>query len=85
MYSEFNLNKCRRVKKKLPTPNPAHLTVPVNDNQSWAIDFMSDSLFCGRRFRTFDIVDEHNIHLEFIGRDSPLQNFICLNQAFIKA
>ena len=25
-----------------------------------AMDFMSDSLFCGRRFRTFNVVDDYN-------------------------
>jgi len=27
-------------------------------NQSWSIDFMSDSLYCGRRYRTLNILDE---------------------------
>jgi len=34
--------------------------VPATLNQSWSIDFMSDSLFCGRRFRTFNVVDDFN-------------------------
>jgi putative transposase len=24
------------------------------------MDFMSDALFCGRRFRTFNVVDDYN-------------------------
>jgi putative transposase len=27
-------------------------------NQSWSIDFMSDSMFNGRRFRTFNLIDD---------------------------
>lgn len=51
LYCALNLNKRRRGKKRLPTRNPEPLAVPTTLNQSWSIDFMSDSLFCGRRFR----------------------------------
>jgi putative transposase len=29
-------------------------------NQCWSMDFMCDSLFCGRRFRTFNVMDDYN-------------------------
>jgi len=60
LYCSLNLNKRRRGKKRLPTRYPAPLAVPATLNQSWSIDFMSDSLFCGRRFRTFNVVDDFN-------------------------
>lgn len=40
--------------------NPAPLTTPEAINQSWSVDFMHDSLICGRRFRTFNVVDDFN-------------------------
>jgi putative transposase len=36
------------------------MAVPSMANQCWSMDFMSDSLFCSRRFRTFNVVDDFN-------------------------
>ena len=60
LYCALNLNKRRRGKKRLPTLNPEPLSVPVTVNRCWSMDFMSDSLFCGCRFRTFNVVDDFN-------------------------
>ena len=60
LYCQLNLNLRRRGKKRLPSRNPAALSVPSIINQSWSMDFMSDSLQCGRRFRTFNVVDDFN-------------------------
>ncbi len=40
--------------------NPAPLATPEAMNQSWSIDFMHDALVYGRRFRTFNVVDDYN-------------------------
>jgi len=34
--------------------------MPAMANHCWAMDFMSDGLFCRRRFRTFNLVDDFN-------------------------
>jgi len=60
VYCKMNLNLRRRYKKRLPSRNPHPLRVPESMNQSWSIDFMSDSLWDGRRFRTFNVVDDYN-------------------------
>jgi putative transposase len=60
VYSLLNLNKRRRGKRRLPSRHPEPLAVPAMANQCWSMDFMSDSLFCGRRFRTFNVVDDFN-------------------------
>lgn len=60
IYCALKLNKRRRGKKRLPSRTPAPLAVPAMANQCWSMDFMSDSLFCSRRFRTFNVVDDFN-------------------------
>jgi putative transposase len=37
---------------------PVQVALPTTINGRWSIDFMSDSLFSGRRFRTFNVVDD---------------------------
>ncbi|OBT09343.1 transposase [Vibrio sp. UCD-FRSSP16_10] len=60
IYRSLNLNMRRRKKKRLPTRNPMPLCVPEKVNICWSMDFMSDSLQCGRRFRTFNLLDDFN-------------------------
>lgn len=44
----------------MPNRNPLPLTVPFAANQVWSADFMSDALRDGRRFRTFNVIDDFN-------------------------
>jgi putative transposase len=60
VYCELKLNRRRVGKKRLPPRTPAPLAAPARINQSLSIDFMSDALWCGRRFRTFNVVDDCN-------------------------
>lgn len=47
-------------KQHLPVSNPVPLMTSEALNQSWWIDFLHDALVCGRRFRTFNVVDNFN-------------------------
>ena len=60
VYCSMKLNKRRKHKRRLPIRNPAPLAVPAAANQCWSADFMSDALWDGRRFRTFNVVDDFN-------------------------
>lgn len=60
IYCALGLNRRRIGKKRLPKRTPAPLNVPARMNQSWSMDFMSDALWNGRRFRTFNVVDDFN-------------------------
>jgi putative transposase len=58
VYCQLRLNLPRRVKKRLPSRLRQPLTVVPAPNRVWAVDFMSDTLYGGRRFRTLNILDE---------------------------
>jgi putative transposase len=60
IYCELKLNLRRKGKKRLPNRNPDPLSVPEAINRCWSADFMSDALWCGWRFRTFNLVDDYN-------------------------
>lgn len=60
IYCLLKLNLRRKGKQRLPTRNPQPLCVPERINQTWSADFMHDALICGRRFRTFNVVDDFN-------------------------
>ncbi|MDZ0183562.1 IS3 family transposase [Klebsiella quasipneumoniae] len=60
IYCLLKMNFRRKGKQRLPLRNPAPLVTPEAMNQSWSIDFMHDALVCGRRFRTFNVVDDYN-------------------------
>lgn len=44
----------------MATRNPLPLAVPAPCNQMWSADFMQDALWDGRRFRTFNVIDDYN-------------------------
>lgn len=58
VYCQLRLNLPRRTKKRLPIRVRQPLTVIPQPNAVWAMDFMSDTLYGGRRFRTLNILDE---------------------------
>ena len=60
IYCLLELNFRRKGKRRVPTRHPDPLVVPEAMNQTWPIDFMHDALTCGRRFRTFNVVDDFN-------------------------
>jgi len=67
VYKAMNLNLRRAAKRRLPTRERVPLYVPRLPDMVWSMDFMSDALAGGRRFRTFNIVDDFNreaLHIE---------------------
>ena len=56
----LRLNLPRRTRKRIPKRIRPPLVAPAGRTQSWAIDFMSDTLYDGRRFRPVHVSDEGN-------------------------
>lgn len=59
IYCELKLNLKRKPKKRLAKRTAKVLTIPTQPNRCWSIDFMSDALSQGRRFRTMNVIDDH--------------------------
>ena len=60
VYCELRLNQKRRAKRRVPQRLRQPLTVPPQPNLVWSADFMSDALYQGPRFRTFNVIDDFN-------------------------
>jgi len=72
VYREMKLNLRVKPKKRLPTRDPKPLIQPDQVNESWSLDFMSDSLSNGRAFRTLNIIDDFNREALWIEVDFSL-------------
>lgn len=59
VYKSMGLNlKPRRTKKRVPARVRQPLAAPAQADLQWSMDFMQDSLYCGRCFRTLNLFDE---------------------------
>lgn len=58
IYREEGLRVRRRGGRKRALGTRAPMTLPQGPNQRWRLDFVSDSLVCGRRFRILCVVDD---------------------------
>ncbi len=58
LYREENLRVRRRRGRKRAMGTRAPMTLPQGANQRWSLDFVSDMLADGRRFRVLVVVDD---------------------------
>ena len=60
IYRELELNLRIKPRRRIKRDRPDALSVPTSKNQVWSMDFMSDALNDGRKFRTFNVLDDYN-------------------------
>lgn len=58
IYCDENLKLRRKRSKKLSNFRGAPMDVAQRPNDRWSLDFVSDTLYSGRRFRTLNVVDD---------------------------
>ena len=58
LYKEEGLSVRRRRGRKRATGTRAPMALPDRPNQRWSLDFVSDALAWGRRFRILAVVDD---------------------------
>jgi len=60
IYRELELNLRIKPRRRLVRNKPEALAVPELPNETWSMDFMADRLSNGRKFRTFNVLDDFN-------------------------
>jgi putative transposase len=72
VYTDLKLNVRRRYRKRLPARVKQSLHQPNGINEVWSVDYMSDALWDGRKFRLLNIVDDYNREVLHIETDTSL-------------
>ena len=57
VYCRLGMNLPCRIKRALPKRPLMSLSVESKVNHQWALDFMRDTLYCGKGFRVLNIID----------------------------
>ena len=58
VYTSLNLNLRRPPRRKLPKRDPLPMEVPTEIDKVWSMDFCSDSLADGNKFRVLNVMDD---------------------------
>ena len=74
VYKKLGLALRRKVKKRLEDRPKEPLEEPKSFTHTWSIDFMNDALDNGRKFRTFNVIDDYNREALFIEADYSLKS-----------
>lgn len=72
VYTDLKLNIRRRYRRRLPARVKQALFKPESFNQVWSVDFMSDTLWDGSRFRLLNVIDDYNREVLAMESDTSL-------------
>jgi putative transposase len=74
IYKLLKLNKKRKGKRRLPVRIKQPLMRQTQINNTWSMDFMSDSMVGNRKFRTFNVMDDCSREALAIDIDTSLSS-----------
>ncbi len=72
VYCQLKMNLKRKGKKRLPATSRKIIAQPLAPNICWSADFMRDTLYSGRVYRTFNVVDDYNREILAVEVDTNL-------------
>ncbi|WP_154731557.1 IS3 family transposase, partial [Burkholderia pseudomallei] len=72
LYSKAGLSVRKRRRKRIAAVERTPLPLPTGPNQSGSMDFVSDGLAYGRRFRCLNVVDDYTRECLAIEVDTSL-------------
>ena len=72
IYKEAKLPHRKRIKRRVPARVKEPIVLPIGPNITWSMDFMSDALATGRKYRTFNVRDDFNREALCIAVDTSL-------------
>lgn len=72
IYRRLQLNMRRKGKRRLPSRAPVRLEAQTAVNACLAVDFMSDALMHGQRFRTLNVLDDFSREVLAVKVDTNL-------------
>lgn len=75
IYCELGLNIRIKPRKRIPKGEAKVLIQPLRSNVCWSMDFMSDALLTGEKFRTFNVIDDYNRECLLIRADKSLPSW----------
>jgi putative transposase len=74
VYKLLKLNKKRRGKRRLPARVKQPLQQQNGINRVWSMDFMSDGMIGGRKFRTLNVIDDSTREVLAIEIDTSISS-----------
>jgi len=72
IYQEEGLSLRKRKRKKTAAQTRVILPAPARTNERWSMDFVTDSIVTGRRFRALVIIDDYSRESPAIEVDTSL-------------